>query len=100
IADGQIGPEEAVRAYHGVLQKLKIRPHRPLEKDMEMQTNVMNYSGNGKTVSVPEKREAKAGCACECNGHAKKTNGQPDFSKMTAAEKVAWNRARWDRILG
>ncbi len=24
----------------------------------------------------------------------------PDFSKMTSAEKVAWQKARWDRILG
>lgn len=113
LADGQIGPEEAVRAYHGVLQKLKIKPHRPLEKDMELQTNVMNYGGNGKTISLPAKpvapakKEEKAGCACACNGHAEKSNGhveksngQPDFAKMTSAEKVAWNRARWDRILG
>ena len=36
IADGEITPEEAVRAYHGVLQKLGIKPIRPLEKDMEL----------------------------------------------------------------
>src|SRR4029453_7102839 len=47
IADGGIGPEEAVRAYHGVLQQLGIKPHRPLEKDMELQTGVMSYGGNG-----------------------------------------------------
>ena len=28
IADGEISAEEAVRAYHGVLQKLGIKPHR------------------------------------------------------------------------
>src|SRR3954447_1400680 len=28
IADGQIEPEEAVRAYHGELERLKINPHR------------------------------------------------------------------------
>jgi hypothetical protein len=27
-------------------------------------------------------------------------NGMPDFTKMTAAEKVAYHRARWNRILG
>jgi len=27
-------------------------------------------------------------------------NSQPDFSKMSQAEKVAWQRARWNRILG
>ena len=31
ITDGKVGPEEAVRAYHGVLQARGIRPHRPLE---------------------------------------------------------------------
>ncbi|PYV45930.1 MAG: hypothetical protein DMG06_00415 [Acidobacteria bacterium] len=36
IADGEIAPEEAVRAYHGALQKLGIKPVRPLEKDMEL----------------------------------------------------------------
>src|SRR5690348_12432873 len=34
IADGAIAPEEAVRAYHGVLQQIGVRPHRPLEEDL------------------------------------------------------------------
>src|SRR5207344_1471218 len=33
IADGEIRPEEAVRAYHGVLERLGIRPQRSLEED-------------------------------------------------------------------
>src|SRR5436190_12838628 len=53
IADGEIGPEEAVRAYHGVLQQLGIKPHRPLEKDMELQTAVMSYGDNGVAVIIP-----------------------------------------------
>jgi hypothetical protein len=36
IADGEITAEEAVRGYHGALQKLRIKPIRPLEKDMEL----------------------------------------------------------------
>jgi hypothetical protein len=51
IVDGQIGPEEAVRAYHGVLQRLGIRPHRSLEDDLQLQTNVMSY--HGSSVAVP-----------------------------------------------
>src|SRR5207248_11207115 len=43
IADGEITPEEAVRAYHGVLQKLGVRPQRSLEDAMRLQTNVMSY---------------------------------------------------------
>ena len=36
ITDGKICPEEAVRAYHGALQKRKVKPHRSLEKDLEL----------------------------------------------------------------
>jgi hypothetical protein len=89
IADGQIEAEEAVRAYHGVLQKLNVKPQRSLEDDMQLHTNVMNYSGSGAVVSLPKSR-APAG-------------GKPpaaDFSKMKAAEKIAWHRAHWDRVLG
>lgn len=110
IADGQIEPEEAVRAYHGVLQQLGLKPHRPLEKDMELQTNVMSYGGNGVVVSAPATKPEKkqAGCACKCegkNGKEASTNGKatsaaPDFRSMTPAQKIAWNKARWDRILG
>ncbi len=51
IVDGRIGPEEAVRAYHGVLQRLGIRPHRRLEDDLQLQTNVMSY--HATSVAVP-----------------------------------------------
>jgi len=109
IADGEISAEEAVRAYHGVLQKLGVKPQRSLEEDMQLQTNVMNYGGNGVVVSAGSKPAATAGCACPCkkvkeaappakaesNGH-----GEPDFQRMTPAEKIAYHRARWDRILG
>ncbi|HMF18930.1 MAG TPA: hypothetical protein VKE98_17110 [Gemmataceae bacterium] len=107
IADGDITAEEAVRAYHGVLQKLGVRPHRSLEDDLQLQTNVMNYGGSGVTIS-PGVEKKKCACkSCDC---AKKiepglvveetSNGTPDFSKMTPAEKMAYHKARWDRILG
>jgi hypothetical protein len=105
IADGEISAEEAVRAYHGVLQALGIKPQRSLEQDMVLQTNVMSYDGSGNVVSIPpanQKRAAACTCGGTCkNGKAKAaTNGEVDFSKMTAAQKVAYHRARWDRILG
>jgi hypothetical protein len=116
IADGEIAAEEAVRAYHGVLQKLGVKPHRSLEDDMKLHTNVMNYGGNGTTISAPAAagaapvtREAKAGCSCGCGScqdkkaavdATKNGNGEPDFDKMSAAQKIAYHRARWDRILG
>jgi hypothetical protein len=53
IADGVISPEEAVRAYHGVLQRLGVRPTRSLEEDMVLQTGVMSYGGSATTTSLP-----------------------------------------------
>jgi hypothetical protein len=114
IADGEITAEEAVRAYHGVLQQLGVRPQRSLEEDMVLQTNVMSYAGNGRPVTATSHPEpAHAGCACKSSApahagcackaapvSAAEANGQPDFQRMTPAQKVAYHKARWDRILG
>jgi hypothetical protein len=43
IVDGEVGPDEAVRAYHGVLDKLGIKPQRHLSKDLQLTTNRMSY---------------------------------------------------------
>ncbi len=111
IADGEITAEEAVRAYHAVMQRLGVKPQRSLEEDMVLRTNVMSYGGNGRVLSVPETPRAASHASnqsstCGCNG--KKTcatketsaNGQVDFAQMTPAEKIAYHKARWDRILG
>jgi hypothetical protein len=124
IADGEITAEEAVRAYHGVLQHLGIRPHRSLQEDMRLQTNVMSYGGNGVVISIPPgpngqavKTAAKAepepvGCACQCGSTCAtatsrpsaqpqpNSSEEPDFTTMTVAQKIAYHKARWDRILG
>src|SRR5947209_5812704 len=55
IADAEITAEEAVPAYHAVLQKLGIAPQRSLEEDMQLQTNVMNYAGSTVIMSLPQK---------------------------------------------
>jgi len=115
IADGEISAEEAVRAYHGVLQQLGIKPLRSLDDDLQLQTNVMSYAGNGALVSVPERPKApvtkaeKGSCSCGCKGTAAKSTAtakpaggdhEPDFANMTPAQKIAFHKARWDRILG
>jgi hypothetical protein len=103
IADGEIEAEEAVRAYHGVLQRVGVPAQRSLEDDLQLQTNVMSYGGRGPTISVPPKKKA---CCEKCadSGSSCTTipskNGEPDFGAMTSAQKVAYHRARWDRILG
>ena len=43
IVNGEITPEEAVKAYHGCLQALKIRPQRHLSADMNLTAAVMRY---------------------------------------------------------
>ncbi len=118
IADGEISPEEAVRAYHGVLQHLGIKPQRSLSDDMQLQTNVMSYGGNGVVISAPpspngrkKQKITAAACACKSSAHdacactdtkpdKAHTNGTVDFTKMTSAQKIAYHKARWDRVLG
>jgi hypothetical protein len=106
IADGEISAEEAVRAYHGVLQKLGIKPYRSIQEDMQLQTNIMSYGGNGVAGNLPQSPpsgSAKREVAKENRPISQwnaSLNGAPDFSKMTTAEKLAYHKARWDRILG
>lgn len=95
IADDQIGPQEAVRAYHGDLQRLKLRPHRSLEDDLIMTPTAQSYGGPTATPAPG------GGAARAAKGQPEATLGtEPDFSRMTAAEKVEWNLAKWRRILG
>lgn len=39
LADGGIEPVDAVKAYHGALAKLRIKPHRTLDDDLRTTTN-------------------------------------------------------------
>ncbi len=96
IADGEITPEEAVKAYHGVLQQLGTKPLRSLDDDMQLQTNVMSYGGDGRTISLPAKKKGDVPKSTK----PRPPGPEPDFSKMTPAQKVAYHKARWDRILG
>jgi hypothetical protein len=44
ITDGDLGPAEAVRAYHGELQALGIPPRRPLEDDQTLTDTTLSYT--------------------------------------------------------
>src|SRR5438067_4470599 len=85
IADGEIRAEEAVKAYHGVLQQLGIKPQRSFKEDMVLRTNVMSYDGGGVVMSIPDKpsataHESKQTCACKCSAkqaEPAKSNGEP-----------------------
>src|ERR1043166_4144770 len=52
ITDGEISPEEAVRAFHGVLQIKGIKPKLPLEKDLELTDQAMSYDGGSRSRST------------------------------------------------
>ena len=91
VADDQLKPEEAVKAYHGALGKLGIRPHRPLADDLQQMEMASSYSGTSSAGRKPGKKAAKPAAAVA---------GSPDFSKMSQAEKVQWNLQRWKRIVG
>jgi hypothetical protein len=45
VADGDLAAEEGVKAYHGELAKLGIRPHRVLEDDLARSATASAYGG-------------------------------------------------------
>jgi hypothetical protein len=69
ITDGKLNPEEAVRAYHGVLQGKGIKPHRALEEDLKLTDQVMSYDGGAaRRASVEVKRNPLAVAAAPNSG--------------------------------
>jgi hypothetical protein len=80
IVDGQIGPVDAVKAYHAVLGKLGVPPLRTLEDDLKITTQSMSYAGGGM-VTVPAQPASPAPMAAPqpsangahaCSCHEKK----------------------------
>src|SRR4051794_30949139 len=72
IVDGVIGPVDAVKAYHAVLEKLGLRPHRSLEDDLKLQAGSMSYGGTKASVTVPPRPQPQAAAeahACRCHDH-------------------------------
>ena len=45
VADGEVAADEGVKAYHGELAKLGIRPHRPLADDLARSATASAYGG-------------------------------------------------------
>jgi hypothetical protein len=116
ITDGRISPEEAVRAYHGVLQAKGLKPHRPLEKDLELTDQAMSYGGASprSKVAVRDNPLATAQPGREGQGSPSlpipadgepgdwpvRPGGSPDFESMTSAQRQAYHRARLKRRFG
>ncbi|MCA8989391.1 MAG: hypothetical protein KDA78_17205 [Planctomycetaceae bacterium] len=92
LGDGELkDPAEAVRSYHGALQNLGIRPYRELAEDLQSTLRASAYGGKGgQTKSLPQAKPESPSEKSE----------QPDFQKMSAAEKLAWNQQRLNRLFG
>lgn len=116
ITDGKINPEEAVRAYHGVLQGKGIKAHRALDEDLKLTDQAMSYdsSASKRATSLPVERTrgpaaaanstggaaAAAGAGSPANQWPKRGDGSPDFPVMTAAQRLAYDTDRLRRKFG
>jgi hypothetical protein len=126
ITDGRLTPEEAVRAYHGVLQAKGIKPHRPLEKDLELTDPAMSYGG-GSTRSTVEIRHNPLAAPRPATPPAEvqtprppsgtaptvapsapesapawpvRPDGAPDFARMNSAQRLTYDAWRLRRRFG
>ncbi len=100
ITEGQLGPAEAVRAYHGVLQAKNIKPHRALEEDLKLTDVAMSYDNRGAkprhSVEIRNNPLARKGPAAPSVPPIWPVlaNGHPDFARMSSAQRHAYNAAR------
>ena len=102
IADDKISPEEAVHAYHGVLQGKGIIPNRTLEKDLELTEQSMRYGDEGGKTSItmtqnPLAKHNKSNVKSDSVANSdwpKDVNGRPDFASMTADQRLAYHTRR------
>jgi len=112
ITDGRISPEEAVRAYHAILEAKKIKPKLPLEKDMELTDTTMSYDGSAgrrATVNLRGNPLAEKPAAASSPPAATSVatppwpvrhDGTPDFERMTPAQRLAYDEERLRRRFG
>lgn len=122
ITTGKISPEEAVRAYHGVLQAKKIQPRLTLEKDLELTDPGMSYDTSGSTRHsvrmpakpaslIPARSDEPASPAPRKTSPTPATptpeldwprcrDGSPDFGNMTSAQRRAYDQQRLTKKYG
>jgi hypothetical protein len=97
IADGDITDAgQAVRSYHGSLEKVGLKPYRSLEDDLKHTLRASAYSGTSAVkVAVDGTKAASAKSAAaapaKSDGIPMTAAGQPDFTKMTVEQKVQWS---------
>jgi hypothetical protein len=98
IADGKIDPIEATRAYHGDLERLGIKPYRPLKDDLQLTTTATNYAGSSTKVSLatpePQKSPTRADrpmpkVTFSSAGPSPKRNSEPARGSSKPAQAAA-----------
>ncbi|MEY2407871.1 MAG: hypothetical protein QOF48_541 [Verrucomicrobiota bacterium] len=102
ITDGKVSPEEAVCAYHGVLQGKGIRPHRPLDDDLQATDQAMSYDGSAArraTVSVRNNPLASRSSG-GAEAWPKLADGRPHFDQMTSGQRQAYDALRLKQRFG
>ena len=101
ITDGKVSPDEAVRAYHGVLQGKGIRPHRALEEDLKLTDQEMSYDGSAaRRETVEVRNNPLAGAGARETTWPKLPDGKPDFAAMTSAQRRAYDETRLTKVYG
>ena len=110
ITEGKVTPEEAVRAYHGVLQAKGIRPKLSLEKDLELTDQTMSYEASSRAGSVAIRNNPLAQStgrrpadtlpapANEVADWPILSTGAPDFDKMNSQQRRAYDQNRLNRM--
>jgi len=124
ITDGKLAPEEAVRAYHGILQARGIKPHRPLADDLQLTDQAMSYDGSAARRATGDVRNnplatppavaataspTPAAVPTKAPGSVpepaaenwpRRADGAPDFDKMTSGQRSAYDRDRLAKRYG
>lgn len=116
ITDGKLSPDEAVRAYHGVLQGKGIKPQRVLAEDLQLTDQTMSYDGSAarratvvsrgnvpapaKPVVKTEGGELPSNTKRERSDWPKRPDGLPDFANMTSAQRLAYDAGRLTQKFG
>ena len=99
ITDGKLSPDEAVRAYHGVLQGKGIKTQRSLDEDLRLTDQTMSYDGASArraTVEVRNNPLATQGRPA-ANDWPVLADGKPDFGRMNSSHRQAYDAARLNR---
>ncbi|MDB6023154.1 MAG: hypothetical protein JWQ04_3011, partial [Pedosphaera sp.] len=113
ITEGRVKPEEAVHAYHGILQAKNIKPHRSLEDDLKPTDQAMSYDGSAARRATAQirnnplangKPEPTATSVADKNGTGTDwptgPDGSPDFANMNSAQRRAYDTARLAKRFG